>query len=69
MVHLSLFNPELKVAFGFSLSYELKIWCFFFPAFSKIAFFHFVVLFCRSVIVSLILFTWIVFMHLCREYK
>jgi hypothetical protein len=29
MVHLSLFNPELKVAFGFSLSYELQIWCFF----------------------------------------
>jgi hypothetical protein len=33
MVHLSLFNPELKVAFGSSLSYELKIWCFFFPFF------------------------------------
>jgi hypothetical protein len=27
------------------------------------------VLFCRSVIVSLILFTWLLFMHLCREYK
>jgi hypothetical protein len=69
MVHLSLFNSELKLAFGFSLSYELQIWCFYFLIFSKIMIFHFVVLFCRSVIVSLILFTWLLFMHLCRECK
>jgi hypothetical protein len=27
------------------------------------------VLFCKSVIVSLILFIWLVSIHLCREYK
>jgi hypothetical protein len=59
----------LKVAFGFPLSYELQIWCFFSSFFSKITFFQFVVLFCRSVIVFLILFTWLLFMYLCREYK
>jgi hypothetical protein len=41
-VHLFLFNPELKVVFGFSLSYELQILCFFFPNFSKITNFHLV---------------------------
>jgi hypothetical protein len=27
------------------------------------------VLFCRSVIISVIFFTWLLFMHLCGEYK
>jgi hypothetical protein len=48
-VHLSLFNHELKVVFCFSLSYELQIWCLFFQFFSKITFFHFIVLFCKLV--------------------
>jgi hypothetical protein len=45
-VHLSAFNPELKVVLGFSTSYELQILCLF-PFFSKITFFHFIVFLSR----------------------